>query len=221
MKYTPYAFTLVELIVVMTIVTILSTLAFVSYQSHSIDARDGNRVADMGNLDKALEVAFTRSGVVPQPYQSVDITATWTTILSQWYLWTGALLEIWMHIGGRDPKDQSYYSYVTDTRSTVYQLLWFLEQDNSLSSTHLLPQTYASLAERFPITAGDGLWVLLDYQSKQPIQASGSWVDIALTTQSYLLYLGNNPDDIISWTGAVLFPRIYEENPFLFPISYQ
>ena len=44
------AFTLVELIVVITILAILWTIAFISLQWYSKDARDSTRITDIGNL---------------------------------------------------------------------------------------------------------------------------------------------------------------------------
>lgn len=49
------AFTLVELIVVITILAILGTIGFISIQGYSKSARDSSRVSDLVNLAKAME----------------------------------------------------------------------------------------------------------------------------------------------------------------------
>jgi prepilin-type N-terminal cleavage/methylation domain-containing protein len=56
MKLQKQAFTLVELIVVITILAILGTIAFISMQSYSKTARDSVRVADIKNIETSLEL---------------------------------------------------------------------------------------------------------------------------------------------------------------------
>ena len=51
------AFTLVELIVVITILAVLWTIAFISLQSYTISARDSVRVADLNTIKSAIEYA--------------------------------------------------------------------------------------------------------------------------------------------------------------------
>jgi len=50
------AFTLVELIVVITILTILGTIAFISLQGYSADARDSTRSSDVASMKQSLEL---------------------------------------------------------------------------------------------------------------------------------------------------------------------
>ena len=61
------AFTLVELLVVVAIIAILSTLSVVSFNSARQKARDTRRVADIRQIQTALEMyAFNRSdGLYP------------------------------------------------------------------------------------------------------------------------------------------------------------
>ena len=54
------AFTLVELIVVITILAILGTIAFISLQGYSADARNSKRVQDLNNISSAINLQSTQ-----------------------------------------------------------------------------------------------------------------------------------------------------------------
>ena len=56
MRNTKNAFTLVELIVVITILAILGTIAFISLQGYSADARNSKRTSDLGNIQSAISL---------------------------------------------------------------------------------------------------------------------------------------------------------------------
>lgn len=56
MRNTKQAFTLVELIVVITILAILGTIAFISLQGYSADARNSKRTSDLGNFQSAMSL---------------------------------------------------------------------------------------------------------------------------------------------------------------------
>lgn len=55
-------FTLIELLVVIAIIALLATLAVISFTNAQKSARDGKRVADMKQLQTALETLFTQTG---------------------------------------------------------------------------------------------------------------------------------------------------------------
>jgi prepilin-type N-terminal cleavage/methylation domain-containing protein len=54
------AFTLVELIVVITILAILWTIAFISFQWHSTSARDSKRLSDINNVLKIMSIEIIK-----------------------------------------------------------------------------------------------------------------------------------------------------------------
>ncbi|MDF1682370.1 MAG: type II secretion system protein [Patescibacteria group bacterium] len=60
MRNTKKAFTLVELIVVITILAVLGTIAFISLQGYSGEARDSKRLSDVNNLSKAVSTELAR-----------------------------------------------------------------------------------------------------------------------------------------------------------------
>ncbi|MDD2907575.1 MAG: type II secretion system protein [Candidatus Gracilibacteria bacterium] len=54
------AFTLVELIVVITILAILGTIAFINLQGYSTSARDGKRISDINNIMKKIGIESSK-----------------------------------------------------------------------------------------------------------------------------------------------------------------
>ncbi|MFA6090253.1 MAG: type II secretion system protein, partial [Candidatus Gracilibacteria bacterium] len=73
-------FTLVELIVVITILVILGTIAFLNLGGFQSSARDANRIENLTNLKKGLDIVQIKSGKYPLPENSVNITASGTLI---------------------------------------------------------------------------------------------------------------------------------------------
>ena len=69
------AFTLVELIVVITIVGILSTIGFVSYSNYLTGARDSNRISQMVKITDSMQV-YSAAKNLPLPDNKIDITAS-------------------------------------------------------------------------------------------------------------------------------------------------
>ncbi|MFA5644183.1 MAG: type II secretion system protein, partial [Patescibacteria group bacterium] len=59
------AFTLVELLVVIAIIGILATLAIVAIQNTRAKARDTKRIADVKQIQTALELYFNDNGSYP------------------------------------------------------------------------------------------------------------------------------------------------------------
>jgi len=74
MRNTKSAFTLVELIVVITILAILGTIAFISLQGYSADARNSKRTSDLNNIKEkfVVSVAEGRIGNMDLVDSSVD-----------------------------------------------------------------------------------------------------------------------------------------------------
>ena len=84
MKNQKKAFTLVELIVVITILAILWTIAFLSLQWYSRDARNSKRTAELEMIEKSLALFYTNKWFYPDSNNPTNITYSWTTAWSQW-----------------------------------------------------------------------------------------------------------------------------------------
>lgn len=61
-KNTNKAFTLVELIVVITILAVLGTIAFISLQGYSADARNSKRTSNLNNIQSAISIKMAEGG---------------------------------------------------------------------------------------------------------------------------------------------------------------
>jgi prepilin-type N-terminal cleavage/methylation domain-containing protein len=79
MRNTKSAFTLVELIVVITILAILGTIAFISLQGYSADARNSKRTSDIGNIQSAMSLKMVE-GVPVMSFVTTDSASVIPTI---------------------------------------------------------------------------------------------------------------------------------------------
>ncbi|MFK7780182.1 MAG: prepilin-type N-terminal cleavage/methylation domain-containing protein [Candidatus Gracilibacteria bacterium] len=130
MQYRKYAFTLVELIVVITILAILGTIAFISLQGYSKTARDSTRISDLSTMKTSLELFNLDSGKYPEPTYGFDV------IYSGSEVWTQGIFGIdttnnveRLDKIPKDPLTDKEYTYsVTKTRQE-YQLAGLMEGD--------------------------------------------------------------------------------------------
>jgi len=76
MKFNKRGFTLIELLVVIAIIGLLSTLAVVSLNNARQKARDARRVADIKQIQTALELYFNDTNYYPQADSSTVLGAT-------------------------------------------------------------------------------------------------------------------------------------------------
>jgi len=209
------AFTLVELIVVITILAILWTIAFISLQWYSRDARDSVRTTDLASISKQLELMIVKAWIVYIPENKVDITASGIIISYQWEIWQDTLNKLRVNNGGLDPVDQSPYIYTTTKNLKQYELMWFLENWNT-AYNNTISQTYAALnlTNRFPVVKWDSIWIFLNPITKEPINQTWTWIDIVNTTINYTSYLDNSTSWIITGTWWSLYKILSKRQVF-------
>ena len=187
---TQSGFTLVELIVVITIVWILSTIGFVAYSGYLGGARDGNRIASLTKLSDSLQT-YAASKSLPLPDNSVNISATGTILGYQGYVGENVLETIDFTNGGKDPKDESYYTYYLSKDRKKLQLLTFLEEQTAQNSTGIDKAFASDYSNRYPKTYGQSLGIVVD-STKTPVQEissiqSAGELDIFSTNTSYTI----------------------------------
>ena len=141
MRNTKKAFTLVELIVVITILAILGTIAFISLQGYSADARNSKRTSDIGNIQSAITLknvegtpllSFVTANVANE---LVPIALGWTAAASQTNYAAGTPTYSVLNIVEKDfldpLTDKAYRVWVTEDRGWVFQVAATMEKDGT------------------------------------------------------------------------------------------
>ena len=164
------AFTLVELIVVITILAVLWTIAFVSFQWYAASSRDSVRITDLKNIDKVLKLKVTAWETLLLPEQALKLTASWTTLGYQWNMSQKLLSHYGVSNGWLDPLDNIPYTYSVNENRNKYQLLGFLEVWDSVALN--INKTFADNLQRFPKTTWDTLWILVNETTNIPLVES-------------------------------------------------
>ena len=142
------AFTLVELIVVITILAILWTIAFISFQWYSWNARDWVRLWDLKNVEIGLELFIVEKWFYPTPDNAVNITYSWAIAWNQWTLWDTVTKKL-QKISKKptDPLTGNEYSYSVTWLWNEYQI-WAIAEGGSLISYKLKAESRKLQAER-------------------------------------------------------------------------
>jgi type II secretory pathway pseudopilin PulG len=115
------AFTIVELLVTITILMILWTVSLLWYSSYISWVRDTNRLSQLDNISKALNV-YRWNKKLPDVTNWVNIYWTWWILLSQqWYAWEEVLKKIWYTDWWQDPLDKKYFTYYITANKKYFQ----------------------------------------------------------------------------------------------------
>ncbi len=201
MKIKSNAFTIVELIVVITILAVLATIGFVSFGWYLSWTRDTNRISQLKSMADALELYRTQKDL-PIPDDKIDIKA-WTgsnerTIAYQWDIWANVLETIEYTEKGLDPKDKVYFGYYLIRDKRYFQLLAFLEEPSEyeLASATLWNKAWAvDYSWRYPRVQWRRLWILTDDENtpinKVPSIVSSGAINIETTTEPLIGHVDN------------------------------
>ena len=178
------AFTLIELIVVVTILSILWVIWFIAYSSYLLGVRDTSRTTQLLNIKNWLEV-FKIENKLPFPDDNIEVKDDIETLWYQWYAWIWVLSTIIFSKWWKDPLDWSYFTYYLSDNKKYFQLMAFLEKENTEISlwNHIITQTYAiDYENRYPTLVWEKLWILLQETTNIPIQE----VSFSHTSVGYL-----------------------------------
>lgn len=131
------AFSLIELLVVISIMAILAGIGYISFRTARATARDGRRLADLKNIQTAVETyAADNNGRIPcagspMSYKSTNENYRWDTLselLKEYY--SAAYLPV-------DPQTGSttyYYEYKCNENDQIYALRAKMERNAEIST---------------------------------------------------------------------------------------
>lgn len=130
------AFTLIELIVVITILAILGAIGFLSVSGYSSRARDSDRLAEVANLSKSLDLSIVNVGSYPNPDNSFSVAYSGGVVWYQGTVSSGVMQQLRTSITGGgiskkpvDPLDGTEYMYSTLAFGKAYQIAVDYEND--------------------------------------------------------------------------------------------
>lgn len=208
------AFTLVELIVVVTILAILSTIWFVAFSGYLEGVRDTNRISQMKNIHDGIITYVADSNTLPIPDDYVEVRLNSKVIWYQWYAWDNIVSKIEFSTEWIDPKESVYFTYATDKKD--FALMAFLEEEDWFDALSLWNSVLAAnYSNRYPHVVGDKVWVLLD-DSNNPIQEntdiqSQGFIELSgVWTNSFQLYLSNKEIYSGTWSALVNKSKNYD-----------
>jgi len=141
---TKKAFTLVELIVVITILAILGTISFITYSWHTTNVRDSARISDLWNIHKVISVYEVINWTYPPVTDWVEIYHDWDILFTQWVFWKDTISKMWWIIN-QAPVDiitWRPYSYSLSWNRINFQVWWYIEWDQL--SRSIVPTANAS-----------------------------------------------------------------------------
>lgn len=131
MKLKKQAFTLVELIVVITIIAILWTIAFISLQWFSSNSRDSVRLSDVSIIKSSLELYNIDSWKYPSTTEWKIITYSWSEAWTQGVFWKATFINVSkLDKVPIDPLTGKKYIYSVTNNKQEFQLATIFETDN-------------------------------------------------------------------------------------------
>jgi len=124
------AFTLIELIVVITILAILWTIAFIAMSWYSKTARDSTRTSDISRIKSSLELYYINSNKYPDPTNAVPVTYSWWVAWYQWTFWNTTFTNVdRLDKIPKDPLTDKEYTYSVLTNKQEFEIAWISEWD--------------------------------------------------------------------------------------------
>jgi len=125
-------FTLIELLIVVAIIAVLSSIVLIGLGPTQRAGRDARRIADLRQVQTALELYFNKCGYYPGSQQPVSPCSPYSPI-STWQDLVFSLRgsNIGVNQVPNDPTSGRTYSYGADVSGSSYVLGAFLEDANS------------------------------------------------------------------------------------------
>lgn len=182
-KTSEKAFTLVELIVVITILAILGTIAFINLAWYNKQAKNGKVTSDLRNIASAIEVARSRNGISLREIvknassnNTVDLTnvlnngsttlwGTWVTY-AVWNVNFSVINQNWDNF--KDPNsfdaEQEYIYWMVNSDDFAYYQMAGHIIENDIQKVRVIG-TYSPVN-----TSTDVVWILSTQLNDSPLE---------------------------------------------------
>jgi len=209
------AFTLVELIVVITILAILWTIAFISLQWYSSQSRDSVRLSDISTMKSWLELFSLDAWKYPIPSEWTMITYSWSLAWTQWYFWGEVVTNLdKLDKVLLDPLTKKEYVYSTTSTRWEFQIAGAMEWDEvSVVNRKNLKLDSVLASEK---TAR--LIISWTYNGKV-LRVGGCWIDYLLAVPSIITSSLSTLEFISA--NKLLAYNGYKNLPFQYEWSYK
>lgn len=160
------AFTLVELVVVITIMVTLSAIWFIQYSSSLVDSRNAARFSDMWNLKMSLKNYKLKFWNYPNPWSYFFILNTaWSWIIKQW-VFDDTVYVTDMTTVPRDPQNKKNYFYSVTNNNLYMQIAMSLEDSDQTNDNWykaLVDWDYQQVIDSLPwIVFAQSAWSSVD-----------------------------------------------------------
>ncbi len=140
---TKKAFTIVELIIVITILAILATVWFLSYSAYTSNARDWNRLTSIWEIQNWLNMFKLKNSKFPSAEGTIfSWTINWIALVYVWEFWDNISKSISLGFTPTDPLTKTKYTYGTTKDYKYYQISSIME-NTVWYENHITNQTYA------------------------------------------------------------------------------
>ena len=179
------AFTIVELVIVITILSILGTLVFQTYTKYTLQSRDTKRIQDISTIHKSLELSRIDYSIYPLPSDYKEISYSWVTVWKQG-TFGDSIIKYTSRIMDKplDALFENDYTYSVTQSLKEYEIGWILEQSQSSTTTWYQALVQGSYNGKILISWKDYILAL------QSIIASDLWgIDVEeIVTSKNVVY---------------------------------
>ncbi len=205
MKISNKAFTLVEMMTVVTFLTILATIGYTVYWSQITWVRDTTRITQLKTLSNDL-TAYQAKHDLSLPENTVEIQSWGKTFAYQWVLWENILEQLGHKNDMRDPYDGNFYTYYLLKNKSTFQLMWFLEEESSIPWIEWNTLRDLETRDKIPYLQWKKLGILTDLYNT-PIQELDNFgfakpFDVSTVIEKYKSHLKVN--DFVTGNSSVL-----------------
>jgi len=222
------AFTLVELIVVISVLAVLATIAMTQIGNVTLSARDSQRLTDMSSIKSSIEMYKAKTGILPAPTNGTWVTYSWAL------LWTQGTFgeSTWRQLNNITPKpiDPKYkleYVYSVANNGVEFELGGIREKIIGINN-HFVEETSAASTQNVTVIKWNynGIFLKVSYGNKIYIVATPTliggylWNGTMETSLLALEWKGSLPlgfsgtvisatdtgtfTPIVAWSGATL-----------------